>query len=319
MNVLHSNYSALSPYAQKEAPSPPEYPYTEFLSTVMTAAAKIADESSVESEEGSLPFQNPLRNSTKAFRRVVKHFFGEYYLVNADDELANDMVNRWSSFAKKGSPNFEGAKAEWLPWRFRPSRLPQDKARDYNNHMEEIWPDDFYEGWDKDEDRENGGFSFSDNEYDSDLESDIDEEDFMDGSAEWRSESKNHAALKRYYRRRALAALEMEEANEEDLFRTELKRKQRMKGDSDKSIAFKLFSWYRDEGETSAIPRNMARELIKKALDIGALGTGLSSDFQQTPKANDFLPDMFELTWPPEGRLIEGDCSCDMWDDIKCE
>ena len=103
MNVLHSNYSALSPYAQKEAPSPPEYPYTEFLSTVMTAAAKIADESSVESEEGSLPFQNPLRNSTKAFRRVVKHFFGEYYLVNADDELANDMVNRWSSFAKKTS------------------------------------------------------------------------------------------------------------------------------------------------------------------------------------------------------------------------
>jgi hypothetical protein len=69
------------------------------------------------------------------------------------------------------------------------------------------------------------------------------------------------------------------------------------------------------------MPKERAREAVRFAQDLGLLGMGLSED--ETGKdfrfdaSEIFFPEFLELTWPPEGRLIERDCTCDMWDRIR--
>lgn len=63
------------------------------------------------------------------------------------------------------------------------------------------------------------------------------------------------------------------------------------------------------------------RHAIRFAKEIGALGMGLAGDdrFPELDGESDFFPELFDLKWPPEGRLIERDCTCDMWDRIRCK
>ncbi len=48
------------------------------------------------------------RNHTKAFQRILNHFFGDYFKEDADEEMASDMSERWASFARQSEPNYEG-------------------------------------------------------------------------------------------------------------------------------------------------------------------------------------------------------------------
>uniref|UniRef100_A0A7S4IA79 Uncharacterized protein n=1 Tax=Odontella aurita TaxID=265563 RepID=A0A7S4IA79_9STRA len=75
-----------------------------------------------------------------------------------------------------------------------------------------------------------------------------------------------------------------------------------------------------------------AREAIRAALEWGVLGSGLrreapvsgngggggeATGAADLPPTEDFFPELLELSWPPEGRLIEKDCTCDLWDRIR--
>lgn len=53
---------------------------------------------------------------------------------------------------------------------------------------------------------------------------------------------------------------------------------------------------------------------------MGVVGTGLRGEATRADARwdDDFFPELMELKWPPEGRLVERDCTCDMWDRIRC-
>ena len=70
---------------------------------------------------------------------------------------------------------------------------------------------------------------------------------------------------------------------------------------------------------------------------MGVLGRGLDGDYKRllgvaTSRSDsdgaffshgywddDFFPQFIELQSPPEGRLVERDCTCDFWERIRCE
>jgi hypothetical protein len=52
---------------------------------------------------------------------------------------------------------------------------------------------------------------------------------------------------------------------------------------------------------------------------MGILGIGLAGERSFSEWNEDFFPEMLELKWPPEGLLVERDCTCDMWDRIRCK
>jgi carboxylesterase type B len=127
MEILRTNYSTLSPYAQQDAPSAPEYPYKEFLAAcrgkIEAAALDDSTEqdphylsnSSGSSQEATTKNEYALHHS-KAFQKILTHFFGDYFTVDADEELASDMADCWASFSHTSDPNYEGSPKEWLPW-----------------------------------------------------------------------------------------------------------------------------------------------------------------------------------------------------------
>lgn len=71
------------------------------------------------------------------------------------------------------------------------------------------------------------------------------------------------------------------------------------------------------------------------AQDMGVLGRGLDGDYKRllgvaTSRSDsddaffshgywddDFFPQFIELQSPPEGRLVERDCTCDFWERIR--
>jgi hypothetical protein len=329
MAVIRSNYSTLSPYAQAEAPTAPEYPFTDMFNTYRRVLARLEDHPKPENRaggstsgimEGSEDFgmdetttstfpsssssSSPQHqsNHTMSFQRILKHFFDDYFQRDADDETSADMAQRWVAFARTGDPNYEDSKVEWVPWRYI---VPGDESIEDMDHP--------LDGFVLDED-----FWIENQGDDSTMDSWEDEE----------------GRLGRVLRDRALQALNME-VIEEDELRTELKRTKATKPDLDNPFFSLKFlsnlgiSFTKDhEADTAGnLPREAVRQAQRAAQEMGVLGTGLKGDdrggiFQPQPQTSwddDFFPQLLELMWPPEGRLVERDCTCDFWDRIRCK
>jgi len=311
MDLIRSNYSTLSPYAQEEAPAEPEYPYTRMMAAYRGAleAAEQLDE--LDPEPNVDPNMSTSvggdRNYTKVYQRLLDHFFfGDY---KADDEMASDMAERWTSFARGANPNYDASAVEWLPWGHKLNNstfLNADVSAQDLQDTENIWDEGDHSAWDSDDEFEYWSEfeETDDHDNDSDIESlDIDE---IHGSF---SSDRNLRA--RYVRARALEAMQMEVA-EEDVFKTQLRRieqtNQREKGDGRRSFFGK-----KKKKELKLMSKSEAIEAVRMAQELGLLGIGLEYGLEP------IFPEIFELRWPPEGRLVERDCTCQFWDRIQCK
>jgi carboxylesterase type B len=355
MSIIRSHYSTLGPFAQAEAPVAPEYPYTDVLTAYQGALEEMEEEDTFgEDEEGedlmwkgsntrkphafsssngrggdqagindeeastatSLPRRSLLANhsnsraqrnnnvpDSKAFQRVLKNMFGDYFVEDADEEIAADMAERWVSFAKHSDPNYDGSKAIWRPWRYWPSPTTETER------SEIPWqPQEF--------------------EYmDDDLEEDDEMEDTSAASGFRWSEDRSE----RIYRKRALKALGME-VIEEDLYRTELRRMPTVSELNEMEAVFTFLfgnaksNSQRRRQQKDASTKKMSKEAIRQVQKIaqamGVVGTGLRGEPSRSSNArfdDDFFPEMLDLKWPPEGRLVERDCTCDLWERIRCK
>jgi len=208
--------------------------------------------------------------------------------------MASDMSERWGAFARSSNPNYDGSKATWLPWRHK-----SENSTFFNDDsLDRFWSPRENNDWSEDY------LDFSEDEYDefSDTE-DLDARD-------------------EFYRRRALEAMELDVASE-DVFTTELRRVQYREVEEDVvSLKGKVLKRLNLADERPLqMSKERAREAVRFAQDLGLLGMGLSED--ETGKdfrfdmSEIFFPELLELAWPPEGRLIERDCTCDMWDRIR--
>lgn len=308
MDVIRANYSTLSSYAQAEAPSAPSYPYSDIFAAYRGAleAFESHDDGAVDRETTPSVKKEEQSNQehTQGFQRILTHFFGDYFKEDADEEIASDMAERWANFARGGNPNYEGSRAEWIPWRFHPDES-EDSDWSQDGEQNPWVTDGEYDYW--------SDFELSD--IDEDVEISVEDIDEITRDKQ-----------RRAYRRRALAALNMEVVDE-DGFRTELRRATHhgSDGDLDKSfLASKLLFQrsLRDESPRPSMSKRAVREIIQTAQEMGVLGNGLSGEDGHLADGfwdDDFFPELFELRWPPEGRLIERDCTCDMWDKIRCK
>jgi len=308
---IFGNYSVRGPYAQKEAPKAPDFPYTDLLAAYREAAeAADRDESDSlidDSEIGS----NSANNSSlsKGFQSLLQTFFGDYFKENADEETASDMADRWVSFAKTGDPNYDGSRADWRPWRYL---FDEDLAPD------NTWDDEAFD------------HIFQDDASGEAANSSAAIEGYL-----WSEDPQEQA-----FRRRALRALGMEVV-EEDVFRTMLLRTPKSPEDGDNPFRF-LFGkggagggvggnskpknkQGKDYSDEERMTRRAIRQLQQIAQDMGLLGKGLQGEPRRGGRhvadhwVEDFFPEIMELKWPPEGRLVERDCTCDMWDRIRCK
>lgn len=300
-DIIRSNYSTLGPYAQKEAPTAPEYPYTDILAAYRDAMdAASGNDRNIEINDAPYRFATSgwsMENGTTVtqhhsigFQRVLGIFFGDYFTEDADEEIASDMADRWVSFAKNGDPNYESGVAQWKPWRYI-----------FDGELEvedgQLWqPDNFDEIFDV---------------------SHIDEtqpylnDTIIEGHL-WSDDP-----IERTYRRRALLALGMEVV-EEDVYQTMLRR---IKFGEETDNPFHNFLMRiasshttinrRAGGGRDKNLRRTVRQLQRIAQDMGFIGTGLGGE----PRRRDapisdfwedaFFPEIMELKWPPEGRLVE--------------
>jgi hypothetical protein len=283
MDVIRSNYSTLSPFAQDEAPMAPEYPFTEILE-VLNKLTDMSTDAIHDQLNKTTTRHSPIH--PRKFQRILKHFFGDYFLVDADEELASDMADRWVAFAKTSKPNYNGAKVEWAPWRNTPEEdLPLSQSTDFSRIFDE-------------------------------------------GFENFNPDSTDDMAREEAYRNRALEALGLEVAEEDDLH-IELKasrRKKHEKGE-EQSLVTKLLTRFlkKRDREVDTLPQSDFREIFRVAQDMGILGKGIGVVEDSEDKcfiSNDirnevFLPQMLELKWPPEERLVERDCTCDFWEKIR--
>ena len=115
----------------------------------------------------------------------------------------------------------------------------------------------------------------------------------------------------------------------DDIFTTELRRVQYRKEVEEEDISFlkgkvlKHWGFSADDRPVYQMSRSQARHAIRLAQELGVLGFGLSEDAtgkgRSVHRSETYLPELLELTWPPEGRIIERDCTCDLWDRIRCK
>jgi hypothetical protein len=303
MDIIRTNYSTLSPIAQDEAPSAPEYPYTDMLAAYRGMLANIEVEEEKEEQDAAKKESsqnNTTHTHTRSFQKILQHFFGDYFLEDADEEIASDMAERWVAFAKTGNPNYDGSKIEWIPWRYIPGDDDPPNKKEFDDYMP--WEQEEFDLW-----------------SDIEVSDDEGEGDPRPGSFIWSDDKEGRA-----YRRRALEALHMEVV-EEDILRTELKRTKSNENDPDHSFALKFLSniGVRHEDHDDRISRGTIRQVQRIAQDMGVLGTGLRVDDRRSHSQNvwddDFFPHLLELKWPPEERLVERDCTCDFWERIRCK
>ena len=296
MGIIRSNYSTLGPHAQREAPKAPEYPFTDILVAyreAMKAAYRQFEQGEIDEEEPSRDSFNPGNTSYPlTFQRLLDHFFGDYFKEDADEELASDMADRWVQFAKTGDPNYDSSQTYWRPWRHVLDELPQKSNRQERQRIQEDIDSIF------DLDLEEEGTNETDTEY---------------GYA-WSDDPEF-----RQYRRRALKALGMNVV-EEDVFQTFLGRKnQGRNADSENPFALLFGSAPKSNDRVS---REVKRQLLEVAQNMGIVGTGLGQIEPRRVAAldsfEDFFPEFLDLKWPPEGLLVERDCTCDMWERIRC-
>lgn len=332
MDVIRSNYSTLSKIAQAEAPTAPEYPFTDMFNSYRQTLSRLEDTLKPENRPGSRTAgsegledigidemaalgpsassstspqqqqQQHQSNHTMSFQRILKHFFDDYFQRDADDETSADMAQRWVAFARTGDPNYEDSKVEWVPWRY----IPGDQSMDSDHSPS--GPADI--------------FDLDDRFW-------MDNGDNEDSGDPWDDEGR----LGRVLRQRALQALNME-VIEDDELRTELRRTKATKPDPDNPFfSLKFLSHFgvtstkesEAVGSAGNLPRDVVRQAQRAAQEMGVLGTGLTdrgSGIFQSPQQiwdDDFFPQLLELMWPPEGRLVERDCTCDLWDRIRCK
>jgi Carboxylesterase family len=355
MDIIRSDYSTLSPIAQKEAPVPPEYPYTDLLAAYQGTIEETGngtDASNEAKQETSASLTSRLSNYTSYFQRVLEHFFEDYFKEDADEEIAHDMAQRWVAFAKTGSPNYANSKVEWIPWRFVPNDMDDriDRAR---TESESSFED--YLSWDRDERRL------------YDVWQDIEDQALQsmdEDQSHVYSEEEQEAVVGQAYRNRALEALNMEVV-EQDSLRTELKRNKKSseeqpsnqytfstfgrstansRGDANVTASTKSLS-QGDDDFLQLKSQEMIQQIQRMAQDMGVLGRGLSGEYDRLLGGgggigggsesssrsgsnsqsghgyweDDFFPQFLELRWPPEGRLVERDCTCDFWGRIRCK
>ena len=303
MEVIRSNYSTLGPYAQQEAPQPPEYPFTEILAAYRDAMEAADQDDTEESTVYSWGENVTSPRHSKGFQRLLGSVFGDYFKEDADEAIASDMAERWVAFAKSGDPNYDASNVLWGPWRnLFDGDLEDDVPRFY--------PEDF---------------------------DDVFEDSHIDMKIYNRRQT-NHTVIEgsvrtddpdlRNYRRRALIAMGMEVV-EEDVFQTMLRRIQFSEATDNpfRSFLIRLSRRYATnrkgmKGDEMHL-RRAVRQLQRIAQDMGFIGTGLRDEPRRPDgPASDYLegaffPEMLELKWPPEGRLVERDCTCDMWDRIR--
>lgn len=334
MDIIRSNYSTVGPYAQKEAPKPPEYPYTEIMAAYR-GAFETDENHELESNHSSilkkaLGVSTSEKNSThtSAFERIIDHFFGDYFTVDADEELASDMAERWASFAREGNPNYDASTTEWLPWRHRPKIDNSDNGSQMHNDgvgMDNptFWQEEEEDFWDiRAESAE-----YTNAEETEYFASDVDDDGYIDldemDEAEHITSDKPQSVIDAQYRKRALDALSMEVVDK-DVFRTELRRVLHREGENSPGGNFltKHIRWTTEEKKQIPQVKRAAQELLRYARQMGVVGLGLTGDDASRGTRygeidDDFFPELLELSWPPEGRLIEKDCSCEMWDRIR--
>ena len=79
--------------------------------------------------------------------------------------------------------------------------------------------------------------------------------------------------------------------------------------------------WGEQKRRMHLMSKSQAKEAIRLAQEFGLMGSGLSESGKGSHLhgSEAFFPELLELAWPPEGRLIERDCTCDMWDRIRCK
>lgn len=298
MDIIRSNYSTIGPHAQAEAPPSPEYPYTDILNAYR-GAMEAADRLD-EGEEVYDNFQPPNdgQNHTshnKGFQRLLTHLFGDYFKEDVDEEIASDMADRWVEFSRTGDPNYEESRADWHPWRYN---FQDDQDLDTTP-------------WRPEE------LDFFDIDNDELMEYDTDEA--QDGYV-WSEDPQE-----RTYRKRTLDAIGMQIV-EEDFFHTMLEWKANPHDESmDNPFNGFLFG---SGGKTSKedpdheLTRRAVYQLQQIAKDMGVLGRGLQGEPRRGKTfdwEDDYFPSMLELKWPPRGLQVERDCTCDMWDRIRCK
>jgi carboxylesterase type B len=343
MDIIRSDYSTLSQKAQDQAPTAPEYPYTDLLAAYNRSKfrSNVDDVSEFESTNDDVDDDSTI---TKSFRRILRHVLGESQMWDtarddADHEVASEMARRWIAFARTGNPNFDSAadfrrkrtgmsaKEEWVPWRYVPkddddslSLGPGLADRD-DNSFEQFLPWDqrqLYQLWHDLVERDSRS---SVGKPSGDL-----------------SEVERQIELGKAYRRRALEVMEMEVV-EDDSLRTEFRRKRNVQS----SLSF-VESNDGEKVDGGNVPnQQMIRRIQRFAQDMGVLGSGLRGDerwlFQSSGSSDKasgvsgqdggaqyntywddaFFPQLLEIKWPSEGRLIERDCSCDFWERIRCK
>lgn len=384
MDILRSNYSTVGPHAQDEAPSAPEYPYTQIMAAYRGALEAFDNGTSKGGGTGDAPVLGEVGggvgedegngggfgNRTQAFQAILNHFFGDFFKHDADEELANDMAERWASFAKGSDPNYEGSKTEWLPWRHGEEMLIPPELNGQGDSDDVIgngyvtatgkvvgWEDesnlDSYDSkrsendnygstTEKDYDSWDEHFDYDMDESDPELDHYLDIDEFDDALDDHRR------AREKFYRRRGLEALGTVVA-EEDVFRTELRREPSSssggnggKIDELDRVFLKRKRLFRhslrwsgtEDGKRGGDSRrkfsSAAREAVRLAQELGVLGTGLQDNNEGGERGHfhqhhpdpfspqiPFFPEILELSWPPEGRIIEKDCTCDLWDTIR--
>lgn len=215
-----------------------------------------------------------VRNHTKAFQRILNHFFGDYFKEDADEEMASDISERWASFARRSNPNYEGSRAKWLPWRHKSENSTFFNTDDVFDEEQEMLPDwEDYEYWS--------------DEYDSD------------------EEDNESQSIDDYYRHNALELMQMDVVAE-DMYRTELKRIHYPKEPEDEDTSFlkgKMWKrWHKQNGrQFPPMARLKANEARRLAQDFGVMGIGLSDDRNERDGPTEiYFPELLELTWPPE-------------------
>ena len=322
MDVIRSNYSTLSSIAQNEAPVVSEYPYTDLVDSYKLVT---------KDDEGKNAWPNQFSNYTSRFQQALRHFFGDYFEDSDDEETAHDMAQRWVAFARSGNPNYLESKVVWNPWRFIPHSIDLNSVDEENLH------------WGKDDDRDLFNIW---RDVEKNVLQDLDEDDvsIINEDEDYVLESK----IGKVFRKRALEVLNMEVV-EEDSLRTELKRNKppygSINGDTPLgALRLYLSRWNITSGGSSSDDSNESRvnyDMIQKiqqmAQDMGVLGRGLDGDYKRllgvaTSRSDsdgaffshgywddDFFPQFIELQSPPEGRLVERDCTCDFWERIRCE
>ena len=332
MDIIRSDYSTLSEKAQDEAPKAPDYPYTDLLAAYNRSqyhSANVGDVSELEvNNDDTDPDGSTI---TKSFRRILRHVLGEKHTWDtsrddADHLVASEMARRWIAFAWTGNPNFDGLhrgkdslmseKEEWVPWRYIPKvddKFPHGQIMTDSdiNSFEQFLP------WDKRQMKQ--------------LWHDIVEDDSQDNDENVTDdlyEVKRQVEFGKAYRRRALELMEMEVADSDSL-RTEFRRRVFNSENPD------------EESEGNRPSHQMIRRIQRFAQDMGVLGSGLRGDErwllqgsgdkstsaqrqnsrnQHTSYWDDaFFPQLLEIKWPSEGRLVERDCTCDFWERIRCE